>query len=126
MDKKESTKRILNALTHPKVKIFAHPTGRKINFRESVDADWESIFEFCAKNNKYLEINADPMRLDLPDFMIKEAKLIGCKFTLGTDAHHVDGMDNMKWGVICARRGWLEASDILNTLQIEDFKKMLK
>jgi DNA polymerase (family 10) len=126
MAKVESTKRILNALSHPNVKIFAHPTGRKINFRESVDADWSQIFEYCAKNNKYLEINADPMRLDLPDFMIKEAKSVGCKFTLGTDAHHTTGMDNMRWGVICARRGWLEASDILNTLQIEDFKKMLK
>lgn len=124
--KAETTKRILNALAHPKVKIFAHPTARKINFRESIDANWLEIFDYCAKNNIYLEVNGDPMRLDLPDFMIKEAKSVGCKFTMGTDAHHINGMDNMKWGVICARRGWLEKSDVLNTLPLNEFEKVIK
>ena len=57
------TNRVLNALSHPKVKIFAHPTARKINEREGVELDWEKVFEFCLKHNKWIEINADPMRL---------------------------------------------------------------
>lgn len=122
----ESTKRILDALNHEKVKIMAHPTGRKINERESVDADWLRIFEFCAKNNKFMEINCDPGRLDLPDFLVKEAKDLGCKFTLGTDAHHVDHMDNMVFGINVARRGWLEKKDVLNSMSLHDFTEVLK
>lgn len=122
----ESTKRILAALNHEKVKVMAHPTGRKINERESVDADWRIIFEFCAKNNKYMEINCDPSRLDLPDFLVKEALDLGCKFTFGTDAHHVDHMDNMPYGINVARRGWLEKADVVNTMSLQDFTKMLE
>ncbi len=119
------TKRLLKALSFPKVKILAHPTARKINAREGVDADWMKVFEFCAANNKWIEINADPMRLDLPDFLVKEAKKAGVKFTLGTDSHHLEGLDNMKWGVSVARRGWLEKKDIINTLSLSDFKSAL-
>src|SRR3989344_6291009 len=66
----DMTRRVLSAMSHPKVKIFAHPTGRKLGAREGIDLDWEKIFDFCLKNNKWLEINADPMRLDLPDFLV--------------------------------------------------------
>lgn len=126
MPKTESTKRILAALNHDKVKIMAHPTGRKINERESVDADWRAIFEFCAKNNKYLEINCDPARLDLPDFLVKEAKDLGCKFSFGTDAHHKDHMDNMPFGINVARRGWLTKEDVINTRSLQDFTKLVE
>ncbi len=126
MPKSESTKRILSALNHDKVKIMAHPTGRKINERESVDADWRAIFEFCAKNNKYLEINCDSARLDLPDFLVKEAKDLGCKFSFGTDAHHKDHMDNMPFGINVARRGWLTAEDVINTRSLQDFTKLVE
>lgn len=124
--RENQTKRILKALAHPKVKIFAHPTGRKIGEREGVEADWEKIFEFCVENNKYLEINSDPMRLDLPDFLVKIAKDMGCKFSLGTDAHHADGLNNMPFGVSVARRGWLTKENIVNTLDLENFRKMIE
>lgn len=123
--KEEVTKRLLSALSHPKVKILAHPTARKINEREGVDADWVKIFDFCVKNNKWIEINADPMRLDLPDFLVKEALSYGVKFTFGTDAHHKDGLYNMKWGVSVARRGWLEKKDIINCLTLEEFERLI-
>ncbi len=126
LPKVESTKRILAALSHEKVKIMAHPTGRKINERESVDADWRAIFEFCAKNNKYLEINCDPARLDLPDFLVKEAKDLGCKFSFGTDAHHKDHMENMPYGINVARRGWLTADDVINTRSLQEFSKLVE
>ena len=61
--------------------------------------EWPEIFEFCLKNNKWVEINADPMRLDLPDVLVKDAVKAGVLLTLGTDAHHADMMDNMSYGV---------------------------
>jgi DNA polymerase (family 10) len=122
----EMTKRVLNALDHQKVKIFAHPTGRKLGVREGVELNWEIIFEFCKLNEKWIEINAEPMRLDLPDFLVKEAIEKGIKITLGTDAHHIDHMDNMKYGVFVARRGWAKRTDIVNSYGFEEFNKMLK
>jgi len=121
----ENTKRILSALDHSKVKIFAHPTARLINKREGIEANWIKIFEFCVKNNKFMEINASPSRLDLPDFLIREALKYGVKFSVGTDAHHIDSMDNMKWGISVAKRGWARKEDIINTLNLTDFEKII-
>ncbi len=120
------TKRVLTALAHPKVKIFAHPTGRKLNEREGAELNWPEIFEFCLKNNKWIEINADPMRLDLPDTLVREAVKLGVKLTLGTDAHHIDGMNNMTFGVSVARRGWCGKKDIVNTRNLKEFEEMLR
>ncbi len=117
------TKRVLSALSHPKVKIFAHPTARLLNQRESVSLDWEQIFEFCIKNMKVIEINADPHRLDLPDTLVREGKKHGVKFSLGTDSHFDGGLQNMPYGVFVARRGWLSADDIINTRSLETFEK---
>ncbi|MCH7640747.1 hypothetical protein IID22_00910 [Patescibacteria group bacterium] len=122
----EMTKRVLRALDHSKVRIFAHPTGRKLNFREGVELNWPEIFEFCKKNNKWLEINAEPMRLDLPAVIVRDAVKEGVKLTLGTDAHHVGGLSNMQYGVSVSRRGWAQKKDIVNTRSLEDFEKMLE
>lgn len=119
------TKRVLSALSHPKVKIFAHPTGRKINEREGAELNWPEIFDFATRNNKWIEINCDPMRLDLPDMLVREAVKLGVKLTLGTDAHHEMGMNNMTWGVNVARRGWAEEKDIINSLSLSAFEKVL-
>jgi DNA polymerase (family 10) len=120
------TQRILGALSYPKVKIFAHPTARKLNEREGIELDWDKIFEYCKNNNIWLEINADPMRLDLPDYLVKQAVKNDIKLTLGTDSHHKDHMDNMKYGVYVARRGWAEKKDIVNTNSLEEFEMMIK
>jgi len=78
------------------------------------------------KNNKWIEINCDPMRLDLPDNLVREAVKAGVKLTLGTDAHHKDGLDNMPFGVSVARRGWATAGDIINTRSLLEFERLLK
>jgi len=126
LSKSQMTKRVISGLMHPKVKIFAHPTARKLTQREGIDLDWEKIFDFCIKHDIWVEINCDPMRLDLPDFLVKEAVGLGIKLTLGTDSHHVDHMDNMEFGVSVARRGWAEKKDIINTRSLEEFEKMIK
>ena len=125
LNRDSMTKRVLSALSHPKCKIFAHPTARKLNEREGIELDWPKIFEFCIKNNKWIEIDADPMRLDLPDSLVREAVKYGVKLTLGTDAHHIDGMNNMTFGVSVARRGWCEKKDIINCLNLSNFEKLL-
>ena len=126
LDKKIMTTRVLSALANPKVKIFAHPTARKINGRESIELDWGKIFDYCKNNNKWLEVNADPMRLDLPDFLVREAVKNKVKITFGTDAHHIDHMTNMRYAVFVARRGWAEKKDSINTRGLSDFEKLLK
>lgn len=124
--KADMTKRVLSALTfHPKVKIFAHPTARKLTKREGIELDWMKIFEVCKKEGKFLEINAEPMRLDLPDFLIKDALDVNVKFTLGTDTHHIDHMDKMKYGVANARRGWAAKRNVINTLSLEEVSRLL-
>ena len=123
--KKTATDRVISALNNEKVKIFAHPTGRKINYREGVELDWDIIFQFCKDNIKWIEINAAPQRLDLPDFLVIDAIKEGIKLTLGTDAHHVDHMDNMPWGVSVARRGWATKKDIVNSYSLTQFEKEL-
>ncbi len=126
LSRDQMTNRVLKALTHPKCKIFAHPTARKLNEREGVELDWPKIFDFCLKNDKWIEIDADPMRLDLPDNLVREAVKSGVKLTIGTDAHHKDGLNNMIFGVSVARRGWADAHDIINTCNLDEFEKELK
>jgi len=124
-EKRQLTSNVIEALKHPKVKIFAHPTGRKLNEREGVELDWEEIFCFCKDNNKWIEINGDPMRMDLPDYLVKDAVKYNINLTMGTDAHHVDHMANIKYSVDVARRGWAEKMNIINTRSLEDFEKMI-
>jgi DNA polymerase (family 10) len=114
--KEEMTKRILSGLSHPKAKIFAHPSGRLINSRNPYEVDWKKLFTYVLQNNKALEINSWPTRLDLPDTLVKEAKEMGIRFVIDTDSHAVSHMENMPYGVAVARRGWCEKKDILNTL----------
>ena len=126
MEKKKLTDRILKGLSHPKVKILAHPTGRLLNERAGYDLEWDKIFDFCKKNNKAIEINAWPLRLDLPDVLVKEAIKYGVKFVINTDSHAVDQMNLMKYGVDVARRGWATKNDILNTLSYNKFIEWIK
>lgn len=119
--KDKMTQRVLKGLSHPKAKILAHPTGRLINSRQGYELDWKKIFDFCAKHNKALEINAWPERLDLPDLLVKEANDNGVKFVINTDSHALEHMDNMFYGVSVARRGWCTKNSILNTLPYNEF-----
>lgn len=117
--KKEMTSRILKGLSHPKAKIFAHPSGRLINSRDPYEVDWNRLFEYVAGNNKALEINSWPTRLDLQDTLVKQAKNYNIKFVIDTDSHATDHMDNMPYGISVAKRGWCEKEDIINTYSYE-------
>jgi DNA polymerase (family 10) len=121
-DKKQITKRLLNAIQSPYVQVISHPTGRLLLQRESYEADWEKVFEACVEYKTLLEINSWPSRLDLPDTLVKSAIKFGVKFVINTDAHKVDQMDNMRFGVSVARRGWAAKKDIANTLPWLEFQ----
>ncbi|MBI3384819.1 DNA polymerase III [Candidatus Gottesmanbacteria bacterium] len=123
--KAKITERILKSLSHPKVRILGHPTGRLLNQRESLDADWPQIFKFCKEHNKALEINAWPNRLDLPDTLVRQALKAGVKIIIDTDSHAMDQLAVMKFGVAVARRGWATAKDIVNTQSYEKFRQWL-
>lgn len=123
MDKKEMTKRVLKGLSHPKAKILSHPTGRLINQRKGYDLEWNEIFAFCKDTNKALEINSWPLRLDLPDSLVRSAINMGVKLFIDTDSHATEHMELMKYGVSVARRGWATSDDILNTLEYNELKK---
>ncbi len=126
MDKATMTKRIIAGLSHPAAKILAHPTGRLLGTREGYEVDWLQIFDFCLKNNKALEINCYPNRLDLPDTLVREAVKKGVLLSLGTDAHAKDAMSLMPYGVAVARRGWCEGENIINTWSYSKIDKWLK
>lgn len=125
-NKKDMTKRAINGLSHPKAKILAHPTGRLLNERPGYELDFDLIFDFCKKNNKALEINSWPARLDLPDAIIKLAIEHGVKLIISSDSHSLSEMILIKYGVAMARRGWAAKGDILNTLSYNKFIKWLK
>lgn len=121
--KQKITERLIKALENPHVDIISHPTNRLLNERESSEADWEVIFKLVAKNNKILEINAYPNRLDLRDDLVRQALSFGVKFIIDTDAHQVSQMDNMRFGVAVAKRGWVTKKDIINCWDWTRFAK---
>jgi DNA polymerase (family X) len=117
----EMTDRLLRALECPHLRVLGHPTGRILMHRDPFPFDFEAVASAAARKNVYLEINASPERLDLTASLIRAAKARGCKFAISTDAHHPQHLANMRYGVSMARRGWLEPSDILNTLPAAQF-----
>lgn len=125
-ERSRMTERVLKGLSHPKAKILAHPTGRLLNQRTGYDLDWNEVFDFCVANNKAIEINSWPQRLDLPDNLVREAIKKRVKLVIDTDSHALDHMDLMKHGVSVARRGWATNSDILNTYDYNKLKEFFE
>ena len=121
----EMTDRLLRALECPHLRVLGHPTGRVLLHRDPFPFDFDAVAAEAARRNVYLEINASPERLDLTASLIRAAKAKGCKFAINTDAHHPKHLANMRYGVCMARRGWLEASDILNTLPAAGFARAI-
>ena len=124
-DLKTMTERVLRAMKHPSVDILAHPTGRRINRREPFELDVESVLEAASELSVAVELNANPNRLDLNDVHVHRAKELGVPVVISTDAHSPRGLTDMRFGVDQARRGWLEASDVLNTKSVGELRAWL-
>jgi len=122
-DREKMTQRITKALENPWVHVLAHPSGRLLGTRDPYEVDMDAVLEAARRNGKALEINAYFERLDLDDLHCRKAKEMGIRMTIGTDTHHLDQMWMMSLGVAVARRGWLEAKDVLNTLSLKEILK---
>ncbi|OGO00558.1 MAG: hypothetical protein A2Y59_05915 [Chloroflexi bacterium RBG_13_52_14] len=124
-DRDKMTRRLIRALENPHVDILAHPTCRLLGEREPVDVDLEEVFRVVLRTNTALELNAMPDRLDLKDIHVLRAKELGVKLVIGTDAHSVEQLELMRFGVGVARRGWCEAGDIINTMGLKELESFL-
>jgi len=114
------TARIVNALENPYLTILGHPTGRLLLARDGYAVDVDAIIEKAAEAGAAIELNADPRRLDLDWRFLRQAKERGVTIEIGPDAHSIGGLDNVVVGVGVARKGWLEADDILNARSADD------
>jgi len=120
------TERILGAIENPWVTCIAHPTGRLINRRPPYEVDMESVMQAAKRNGKLLELNANPARLDLNDIHLAAAKRLEIPIVISTDAHSIDGLDVMRYGIKQARRGGLTREDVGNTRPWTELKKMFR
>jgi DNA polymerase (family X) len=125
LSEEKQTERILRAMESPNFHILAHPTGRIIGERDPYPLDLDRILTAMKEKGAFIEINAQPDRLDISDVQAKHAKERGVKVAISTDAHSVNSLEFMKYGVYNARRGWLEADDVINTRTWTQLQKML-
>jgi len=116
----EQTQRMLNAISNPYVDIIGHPTGRILLGREGYVLDLDAVIDAAAEHGVCIEINAHPSRLDLDWRYLHRARDKGIKIPVDPDAHIISGLDDMRFGIGIARKGWLRASDVLNTMTTDD------
>jgi DNA polymerase (family X) len=126
LPKKEQTARIVKAIGHPAVHVLGHPTGRLINVREPYDVDLDDVLHAAKEHRVAVELNANPERLDLADVHVMRARELGVPVIISTDAHSIDNLRYMRYGVDQARRGWLEKNDVLNTKTLAQLRRWLE
>ncbi len=126
LPQRKQTERLLRAMDNRLLNIVAHPTGRLINERPSHELDVERIMRAAAERGCVLEVNAQPERLDLADTHCRLAKQLGVKVAISTDAHAAAELDFMRFGLDQARRGWLEADDVINTRGLAALRALLR
>jgi DNA polymerase (family 10) len=122
----EQTRRMLRAISNPYVNIIGHPTGRILLGRAGYTLDMEAVIDAAAAQGVSIEINASPSRLDLDWRLVRRARDRGMKIPIDPDAHTLDGLDDMRYGIGIARKGWLSAGDVVNTMKTEALLKFFK
>jgi DNA polymerase (family 10) len=120
------TERLVAAMRSPHVDCIGHPTGRKINRRPPYELDFERVCQVAVETGTFLEINAQPDRLDLSDILARAAAEAGARIVVSTDAHRIHELDNLELGVAQARRGWLTAEQVVNTRPWSEVRKLMK
>jgi DNA polymerase (family X) len=120
------TERAIRAMDNRHVSILARPTGRLISQREPYEIDIERVIRAAHDRGCFLEINAQPDRLDLSDIHARAAKSEGVKIAISPDAHSVVDLGNIRFGVDQVRRGWLSATDVINTYSLPELRKLLR
>jgi len=126
LDRQQMTDRLLRAIENPHVDVLGHPTGRKILQRPPYAFDAETVVDAAVRHHVALEINCQVDRLDLNDVHAKLARDRGARLVISTDAHSKTAFGRLRWGVLMARRAWLQPSDVLNTRPFEEFRASLR
>jgi DNA polymerase (family 10) len=124
-ERERITARLISAMRNPHVDIIGHPLGRIIGQREESAVDIDAVLEVAAETGTIMEVNAIPARLDLDDVHIRRAIEMGVKLAINSDAHNVESLAVMAYGVATARRGWAEARDVVNTLPLDELLKLI-
>ncbi len=125
LPEEKQTERIIRGIDNPYFTILAHPTGRMIGERDPYQVDMERVMKAARETGTVMEINAQPSRLDLNDTHARMAREMGVMVAISTDAHSTRDLELMGFGINQARRGWLEADNVLNTRSWKDLQKML-
>ncbi|HWX74651.1 MAG TPA: DNA polymerase/3'-5' exonuclease PolX [Solirubrobacteraceae bacterium] len=126
ISEQKMTERVITAMEHPLVRAIGHPTGRLIARRAPYAIDLEAVFAAAARTGTLLEINGNPDRRDLSDVHARAAVRAGVKLVIDSDAHRVRTLENMRWGVASARRGWVSAADVANARPLAQLRKLAK
>lgn len=126
MDEEKATTRLIKAIENPFMTMLGHPTGRLILSRRGYPIDHQRIIDACAANGVSIEVNANPFRLDIDWEWIPYAMSKEVMISINPDAHSINGIDHIKWGVISARKGGLKKTFCLNTMNLENFKRFLQ
>jgi DNA polymerase (family 10) len=122
----EQTKRLVTAMKNRSVHILGHPTGRLIGTRSPMRFDMDEVLKVAKNEGVVMELDAAPERLDLADTHLIQAKEVGVKIVIDSDAHSVRGLERIRYGVDQARRAWLEKKDVINTKSLKSFRKALR
>jgi DNA polymerase (family 10) len=126
LTREAQTVRMIRAMDNRHVSILGHPTGRLIGVREPYAVDMDRLMTAAHERGCHLELNAQPDRLDVNDVHAQAAKSVGVKVAISTDAHSVSALGCMRFGVDQARRGWLEADDVINTRPLAELRRLLR
>ena len=126
MDADQMTARIVSAMRRPQFKIWGHALGRYVLTRPPFKVHMERILDVIAESRAAVEINGDPHRLDMEPRWVREGRRRGIRFVISTDAHSVNALRNVRWGVDMARRGWLTAEEVLNTRGVDEFRAAVR
>ena len=126
MTAEQMTERLLTAMRHPRFKVWGHALGRYLLSRPPIACDVERVLDAATESRVAIEINGDPYRLDMEPRWIREARRRGLRFVISSDAHSVAALDNVRWGVDMARRGWVRPGEVLNTLGPAEFRAAVR
>ncbi len=118
--------RLKSALYNPHVDIIAHPTGRVLGRRKGYDVNVSELIQLAKETGTALELNASPYRLDLSADWLKKAEEAGVTIAVNTDAHRVEGLDDMRYGTGTARKAMLPTKSVMNTWTLEELMDFLR
>jgi DNA polymerase (family X) len=126
LNRRQQTERLLRAFDRPSISVLAHPAARLINERGAIEVAWDKVFRRAVERPLYLELNAQPTRLDLDEVLVREAIEHDVLISVASDAHTTQGFAYLAGGILQARRGWVSKAQVLNTRPLKEVRRLLR